>query len=1336
MKRLLHLLALGSLAAHFGVRANDIEPTKEKYTAIHRGTAPIVVDGDLTEWAGVPVLADPKFAIPKGSGPGATKAGDCTQCVNDVANPNYVLWEPLGGTWSGPDDQTSAVEVVWDDQNVYFAFTVTDDNHENTANSAWNGDSVQLMIADASRSSQVALYNYALGGTDDALGDVIVNHEAGPAANTDCACETTAVVKRDSVKKKTYYEISLPKAALGLANLTAGTQFGLGMAINDGDEPESQHGQKGWGGLGAHSIVYGKHPSETALVTLSGDLPSTDKIFYSAVNPTFTGITFRVNDKGAAVLNPASVKLTVNGQTVTPTASPKSGDATDFKYTPAAPFTAGSTVTYTIQAADAKGVAVSVDGTFLVPSYALLTAAEKVTADTSKPGFHWRVHQNNAFTANDNVRPLQQLAGLLGKNFADPAAQGVAIAAGTPEATENLPIDFDIDTVINMSQTGGDANGEFPDDGQMPGIPGTGDAGQTDGIAGEITTYVELPVGLQTFIVNSDDGFRTTAGIVNDVFKAKFAGEFSGGRGAADTSYQIYVQDAGIYGLRTVWQEGGGGANIEWKYVKSDGTHVLINDTANGGPKAYRAITGAATTVSSVTPGIDASAADVDTAIGATIQEGAAAVDVSSVKLTLDGAPLAASATKSGNLISIKFQPASILLPRSQHTATLTYSAGGQSRTETWKFTAANTGILTPDMKVTNVDTSKPGFHWRVHQNNAFTALDGSRMLKQIAGLLGPNLADPAAQGVAIAPGVPESSPNLPIDFDIDTVINLDQAGGGNGEFTPDDQMPGIPGTGDAGQTDGIAGEITTYVQLPAGKVTMIVNSDDDFRATAGSFNDILDAKFLGSFTGGRGAADTSYSFFVQEAGIYPLKTVWAEGGGGANIEWKYVKPDGTHALINDSANGGPKAYRALAGGATDTRPYVASVNPGVDQNPTIPNERLTVLIQEPGATQVDTASLKLALDGTDVASTATRSGKLVTVTAKDTPVMSAGVHTGKVTYSVGGTSKSGEWTFTVRPFNAATPLAVDKLHSYPGVLLGNAVYTADAGGHSGKAGDRAIDLGQGGNASVVVTDGSFVNATTADNKMTFATWVKKYDIANSSVFWADSPSSPSGQRGFQAHTPWSDNNVYFDTAGCCAGGDTRISKSITEFGPYQAVGDNTWWNTWHHFVFAKDGDHKTIYIDGELFHEGDNVTPLPTDFARIWIGAEGGGPTFGTGNFMHALVDDFAIYGTALGQADVTKLFTGTAPDALAATTKPLAYWNFDTPSGGGGNTGGDQPQFTSVTRNADGSITVVWTGGGALEATPTLTNPTWSAVTGAASPYKFTPNANQKTLFARIKK
>src|SRR6266702_4258461 len=122
-------------------KGNDIEPTKQYYTAL-RTTNTIVIDGDFPEWSGVPVLADPKFAVPKYSG------------TND--NPNYVLFEEFaGGTWSGPDDQTSAVQIIYDADNVYFGFVVTDDYHENVSGNAWNGDSIQLMIADAARTNQI-----------------------------------------------------------------------------------------------------------------------------------------------------------------------------------------------------------------------------------------------------------------------------------------------------------------------------------------------------------------------------------------------------------------------------------------------------------------------------------------------------------------------------------------------------------------------------------------------------------------------------------------------------------------------------------------------------------------------------------------------------------------------------------------------------------------------------------------------------------------------------------------------------------------------------------------------------------------------------------------------------------------------------------------------------------------------------------------------------------------------------------------------------------------------------------------------------------------------------
>ena len=180
---------LGCALLQFAAAANDIEPSKEFYTAIHR-VIPMTVDGNLSDWTDVPSLGNPKFAVPKGSG-------------STLASPNYVLFEPYGGgIWSGPDDQSSAVQIVWDEDNLYFGFTVTDDYHENSANSAWNGDSLQLMIADGTRSHQIALYNYALGGIEGSLGDVSIDHEAGPAAASDCNCNTVALINRDGINKK------------------------------------------------------------------------------------------------------------------------------------------------------------------------------------------------------------------------------------------------------------------------------------------------------------------------------------------------------------------------------------------------------------------------------------------------------------------------------------------------------------------------------------------------------------------------------------------------------------------------------------------------------------------------------------------------------------------------------------------------------------------------------------------------------------------------------------------------------------------------------------------------------------------------------------------------------------------------------------------------------------------------------------------------------------------------------------------------------------------------------------------------------------------------------
>jgi len=57
----------------------------------------------------------------------------------------------------------------------------------------------------------------------------------------------------------------------------------------------------------------------------------------------------------------------------------------------------------------------------------------------------------------------------------------------------------------------------------------------------------------------------------------------------------------------------------------------------------------------------------------------------------------------------------------------------------------------------------------------------------------------------------------------------------------------------------------------------------------------------------------------------------------------------------------------------------------------------------------------------------------------------------------------------------------------------------------------------------------------------------------------------------------------------------------------------------------------------------------------------------------------------------------------------------------------------FSSITKNADGTLTVTWEGGGTLQAAPAVTGP-WADVEGATSPFTFQPDGAM--LFGRIKK
>jgi hypothetical protein len=323
--------------------------------------------------------------------------------------------------------------------------------------------------------------------------------------------------------------------------------------------------------------------------------------------------------------------------------------------------------------------------------------------------------------------------------------------------------------------------------------------------------------------------------------------------------------------------------------------------------------------------------------------------------------------------------------------------------------------------------------------------------------------------------------------------------------------------------------------------------------------------------------------------------------------------------------------------------------------NTTSGSARTIQVIHVDGATPWTSGNVSLKLDGNPVTVTFDKTGDRATVTYNSPTLLAIqSTHTATLTYPGANGSQTLEWSFTVGPYTA------DKVSSRLGVFQGGSGYSVAGGGHSGAATDYAVDFGKAGSGPVYVADASFFNTAAANDEISITFWAKKYDTAQGSAFWADSPGSNNSQRGAQAHVPWDNNNIYFDTAGCC-NADTRINASVSDFPDWTgdfSAGDISWWtNNWHHFVFSKKGADKQIWIDGKLFLDvPDGSAALPKDFTDLYIGSStGGGGTF------HALVDDFAVFSKQLADTDVAKLSSGTLPNALPAGDGLLAYWDFN---------------------------------------------------------------------------
>ncbi|PYM10770.1 MAG: hypothetical protein DME18_15625, partial [Verrucomicrobia bacterium] len=439
-----------------------------------------------------------------------------------------------------------------------------------------------------------------------------------------------------------------------------------------------------------------------------------------------TSITVQIADGGSAQLNPNSVTLSLNGTALSNPTTTKSGNTTTI--TAAAPnlLPAGSVNSAAVVFSDNASPAKTSTNTwsFTVENYATLTpglARPAGTVDTASSGFSGTVHQarTDSLLPNSIQRAEDELRGLL----IDPLT-------GARYVNHATVTNFTDQDVINWNRDAGGLGNEignfradsappFPDE-PIPGIPG--DEASYENIAAELISYLDLPAGLIRLGVNSDDNFRVASAVnPRDIGLQLGTFDLLGGRGSADTIFSAFVQTAGIYPVRLVWEQGQGGANLEFFSVDiATGQKILINDRNNPKAiKAYRVSTFVLPPlINQIRPLPGAVNAFPQTDIFVELLDQTSPVNSTTVAMTLNGSAVTPQVARSGSSTKISFDPPGLLPSGSTNAATLTYSDNaGVSYTNTWQFVVRNYSTLPtlpPDRKLTSVDTTKPGFQLRL----------------------------------------------------------------------------------------------------------------------------------------------------------------------------------------------------------------------------------------------------------------------------------------------------------------------------------------------------------------------------------------------------------------------------------------------------------------------------------------------------------------------------------------------------------------------------------------------------------------------------------------------
>jgi hypothetical protein len=1045
-----------------------------------------------------------------------------------------------------------------------------------------------------------------------------------------------------------------------------------------------------------------------------------DKVVIGQASGTPVGFEITTIDSGPAEADPSTAQLTFDGAAVAVSGFEKIGINTYIRFWDLAkPLVAGSTHTVGLSIKDKRGVEVSGERSFTVPAYVTVPPENAVTGvDTSKRGFKVRAHFNPNTESPDGgvtwvpragyementiARAEEQLFGLRGPN-----------KLTTSDYVEENVINYSFDVNADLTST---QYGAFQADVNNPGGPndwpdiapwGIDPALDTSNIAAVMETYIYFPeTGVYHLIFNSDDGFRTTCfPQVGELLNSLIVGQYDGGRGASDTVCIVYVPQAGYYPLRTVWEQGGGGSNLEWsgmEQVPAKNPRALLNadvvkPEVTTALKCYREMSGPVPAgVTFVDPARNSgNPYPPDITLRVEITDGSAGpVDQGSIALQLDGAAVAPTISKTGAKTLLTYTPPEFLASGSTHTMAVAFTAaGGQSYLGTNAFTVLSYTTIPPSMALPAavVDKNKPGFLLKTFQVGILQTgatsedgLDNSTYMAEtlIHGLYGwPNLADLSA---FTGPGGYYEEPY---------VINYNGQTGNQGHFADTGpNMPGIPGTAiNEGGQDNYAIEMLTVLEFPkAGLYCMGVNSDDGFRTIVGNpqeGNRRGRPMVLGEYDGGRGASDTLFYFRILTPGLYPFRTLYEEGGGGHNVEWFTVTPSRQYVLINDTVNYPNDAIKAYQYPLTSKgSPWIkyftpvrntAYFNANIAAGGRTGTDAEVKIVLVDGETAVDPATVKMQFDRVDVTPTVTKAGNETTATYQPPAMAPGSTHRVDVWFL----DRRVNWSFVVGSLPAAKFFIEAEDFNYDG----------------GKSKPEASVMPYFGGAYAGL--GAVVGVD--------------YVRGGSEV------SSPLYRLGEPEEVPMERTNDR----------DRNINEVQVNF-RIGWIGDGQWYNYTRDFPAGKFNVYAAISYDGTgagqchatLQDVADATTANQTLTELGVFDAPGTHDIGGWGaNALVPLKD---------GSGNLVELTLGGAKTLrYSASSGDWDYMLFIPPVAVV-----VPPKFTAWRINADRTITVEWDPpGGTLQAAPTVLGP-WQDVPDAQTPFTFAPTENM--LFGRIKR